>query len=73
MRVNVPGSKKYLVEALKREFGGSIHISPAGARAMWQLTSNEDLTRLKEATEKAKPWLPPESYQQLTAFLSTFI
>jgi len=75
IRVYLPESKKYLAQALKREWGGTIsNINrPKHHGIVWQTTSTRFLRKIREAAEDCKSWLPPEFYQQLTAFMRVHI
>jgi hypothetical protein len=72
IRVHLPLSKKQIADALRKEFGGTVHVSKLRAGVTWQATSDESLLRLKEAARRSRSALPPESYQQIVDFVSTF-
>ena len=75
IRVYLPESKRYLAQALKLEWGGTISYVKRDKHrgVMWQITSTRSLKRIKEAAKDVKPWLPPEFYKQLTSFLQNYI
>ena|SRR5579859_6759236 len=72
IRVYLPESKRYLAQLLKSEWGGTISNvnRPKHHGVMWQTTSTRSLTKIGKAATAVKPWLPPEFYKQLTAFMT---
>ena len=71
IRIYLPESKRYLAHLLKREWGGTVSSinRDKHREVMWQTTSSRSLKQIKEAARKMKSCLPPEFYQQLTAFI----
>lgn len=70
IRVYLPESKRYIAQALKREWGGTVSAvrRPNHLGVMWQVTSKRSLRKIKEAAKSVEPWLPPEFCQQLMMF-----
>jgi hypothetical protein len=75
IRIYLPESKRYLAEALKEEYGGTLsNIRRDRHRGvMWQTTSTRSLKEIKEAARLVRTWLPPEFYTQLSMFLAEHI
>ena len=72
MRIYLPEHKRYLAQALKAEWGGTVSTitRPKHRGVMWQTTSTRSLKRIEKATREMSPWLPPEFHKQLAAFMS---
>jgi hypothetical protein len=71
IRIYLPESKRYLAQALKLEWGGSVSSITRSKYhgIVWQTTSNRSLKKIAEAAKEMRPWLPLEFYQQLSAFM----
>jgi hypothetical protein len=75
IRVYLPESKRYLAQALKLEWGGTVsNINRDKHRGvMWQTTSTRSLKQIEEAAKLVKAWLPPEFYRQLIGFTRVYV
>jgi hypothetical protein len=74
IRVGLPLSKRYLADALKRQFGGTVHRIKRYNRAgvTWQVTSTRSFKRIQEAALESQAGLPPEFILDLRRFTSAF-
>ena len=75
IRVYLPESKRYLAEALKATWKGTVSTitRPRHRGVMWQTTSTRSLNEIREIAESVKTRLPPEFYQQLSAFMNEHV
>lgn len=75
IRIYLPVTKRYLAEALKHEWGGTIVTITRGKHRgiMWQTTSTRSFNKIKAAMTLVQESLPPEFVTQLDLFMLEFV
>jgi hypothetical protein len=71
IRIYFPESKRYAVQLLKQQFGGTVTtlVRSNSRCVVWEASNNRSLKQIKEVANQFSDWLPREFYKQLAHFM----